>query len=132
PFHGGVFGPEQSALYGNANAGKLGLALDMSHEAAREVARDLARWADVVIEAYAPGVMARWGMGYEQIAAENPRVVMLSTCLMGQSGPWATYAGYGNAGAAMSGFQNLVGWPGRPPIGPFGPYTDYVGPRFAL
>jgi crotonobetainyl-CoA:carnitine CoA-transferase CaiB-like acyl-CoA transferase len=51
---------------------------------------------------------------------------------MGQTGPYAGFAGYGNSGAALSGFQNLVGWPDRPPIGPFGPYTDYVGPRYSL
>jgi benzylsuccinate CoA-transferase BbsF subunit len=57
---------------------------------------------------------------------------MLSTSLMGQTGPSAKLAGYGNIGASASGYQDLVGWPDRPPIGPFGPYTDYVGPRFSL
>ena len=51
---------------------------------------------------------------------------------MGQSGPWAKLAGYGNIGASLSGYQDLVGWADRPPIGPFGPYTDYVGPRISL
>jgi benzylsuccinate CoA-transferase BbsF subunit len=76
--------------------------------------------------------MARWGLDYEAIRADNPSVVMLSTSLMGQTGPSAKLAGYGNIGASMSGYQDLVGWPDRSPIGPFGPYTDYVGPRFAL
>jgi len=51
---------------------------------------------------------------------------------MGQTGPFARLAGYGNVGAALSGFQDIVGWPDLPALGPFGPYTDYVGPRFAL
>jgi crotonobetainyl-CoA:carnitine CoA-transferase CaiB-like acyl-CoA transferase len=55
---------------------------------------------------------------------------MLSTCLMGQSGPLATFAGYGNLAAAISGFSNLGGWPDRPPSGPFSAYTDYVSPRY--
>jgi crotonobetainyl-CoA:carnitine CoA-transferase CaiB-like acyl-CoA transferase len=132
PFHGGVPGPEQSVLYGNVNAGKLGLALDLSMEPAREVVRDLVRWADVVAEAYSPGVVGRWGLDYEALRRIKPDLIMLSTSLNGQTGPYAGFAGYGNAGAALSGFQNLVGWPDRPPIGPFGPYTDYVGPRFSL
>jgi benzylsuccinate CoA-transferase BbsF subunit len=57
---------------------------------------------------------------------------MLSTSITGQTGPTAKLAGYGNVGAALSGYQDIVGWPGELPIGPFGPYTDYVAPRFAL
>jgi benzylsuccinate CoA-transferase BbsF subunit len=59
-------------------------------------------------------------------------VILLSTSLMGQTGPLGRFAGYGNIGAAMSGFQSLVGWPDRVPFGPYGPYSDYVAPRFAL
>jgi crotonobetainyl-CoA:carnitine CoA-transferase CaiB-like acyl-CoA transferase len=57
---------------------------------------------------------------------------MLSTSINGQTGPLSKLAGYGNIGAALSGFQAIVGWPDGSPIGPFGPYTDYVGPRFSL
>ena len=95
-------------------------------------ARDLIRWADVVIESYSPGQMERWGLDYASARSLNPSVIMLSTSLMGQTGPAAKLAGYGNIGASASGYQDLVGWPDRPPIGPFGPYTDYVGPRFSL
>jgi crotonobetainyl-CoA:carnitine CoA-transferase CaiB-like acyl-CoA transferase len=132
PFYDGKQGPENSALYGTCNAGKLGLTLDLNSKAGQAVARDLARWADVVVESYSPGQMARWGLDYASIRADNPSVIMLSTSLMGQSGPSAKLAGYGNIGASVSGYQDLVGWPDRPPIGPFGPYTDYVGPRFSL
>lgn len=132
PFYDGKPGRENSALYGTCNAGKLGLTLDLNSSGGQEVARDLLRWADVVIESFAPGQMARWGMDYDRARAENPSVIMLSTSLMGQTGPAAKLAGYGNIGAAASGYQDLAGWPDRPPIGPFGPYTDYVGPRFSL
>jgi crotonobetainyl-CoA:carnitine CoA-transferase CaiB-like acyl-CoA transferase len=132
PFYGGRSGVENSALYINCNAGKLGLALDLSTEEGRQTIRDLARWADVLLESYTPGLMERWGLGYEQLAAENPGLIMVSSSLMGNSGPYSRLAGFGNIGAAMSGFQYIVGWPDRPPIGPFGPYTDYVAPRLAL
>src|SRR5215207_9300064 len=62
PFHNGVPGPEHSVLYGNVNAGKLGLTLDLSLEPARAVVRDLVRWADLVAESYSPGVMGLWGL----------------------------------------------------------------------
>lgn len=132
PFYDGEPGPENSALYGTCNAGKYDLTLDLNTEGGREIARDLARWADVVIESYSPQQMAKWGLDYESLRAENPSLIMLSTSLMGQTGPSARLAGYGNIGASMSGYQDLVGWPDRSPIGPFGPYTDYVGPRFSL
>jgi benzylsuccinate CoA-transferase BbsF subunit len=57
---------------------------------------------------------------------------MLSTSLMGQTGPLASFAGFGNLAAALAGFYELTGWPDRTPAGPFVAYTDYVSPRFAL
>jgi crotonobetainyl-CoA:carnitine CoA-transferase CaiB-like acyl-CoA transferase len=132
PNHGGVPGVEASALYGNMNAGKLGLTLDLSQEAGRDTVRDLVRWADVVAESYTPGVMRRWGLDYEALRRIKTDLIMLSTSLTGQTGPYATLSGYGTFGAGMSGFQDLVGWPDRPPLGPSGPYTDYVAPRFSL
>jgi crotonobetainyl-CoA:carnitine CoA-transferase CaiB-like acyl-CoA transferase len=132
PFYDGAPGPENSALYGTCNAGKLGVTLDLKSDDGRAVARDLIRWADVVVESYAPGQMAKWGLDYDAVRTDNPSLIMLSTSLMGQSGPWAKLAGYGNIGASLSGYQDLVGWADRPPIGPFGPYTDYVGPRISL
>ncbi len=132
PFHGGTQTPESSILYGDVNAGKLGLALNLKLEPARDVVRDLVRRADVVVESFSPGVMERWGLGYERLRELNASVIMLSTSLMGQTGPSGGFAGYGNIGGAMSGFQSLVGWPDRPPLGPYGPYSDYVAPRFAL
>ncbi len=124
--------PEGSALYETCNAGKLGICLDLSGQAGRAVVSDLARWADVVIESFSPGTMDRFGLGPDVLRAANPGLIVLSTALCGQSGPWSSLAGYGNVGAALAGFQHLVGWPDRTPIGPFGPYTDYVGPRFSL
>lgn len=132
PFPGGRIDIQQSGLFENCNAGKLGMTLDLTSAGGQQVARDLARWADVVVESFSPGQMERWGLSYDVLAEANPGLVMLSTSLMGQTGPFASFAGYGNIGAAMAGFQQLVGWPGELPIGPYGPYTDYVGPRCAI
>lgn len=132
PFPGGKMDPQQSALYENCNAGKFGLSLDLSRPEGQRVIRDLACWADVLVESFSPGQMKRWGLGYESLREQKPDLVMVSTSLMGQSGPYSSFAGYGNVGAAMAGFQQLVGRPDALPIGPFGPYTDYVGPRFGI
>lgn len=131
PYIGGELGPERSALYGQWNAGKLGVTLDLQSESGREVARDLIRWADVVIESFSPGLMKRWGLDYEAVSKDQPDLIMLSTSINGQTGPLAKLAGYGNIGAALSGYQAIVGYPDGGMIGPFGPYTDYIGPRFA-
>jgi crotonobetainyl-CoA:carnitine CoA-transferase CaiB-like acyl-CoA transferase len=130
PFHTGRPGPENSAFFQTLNAGKLGITLDLSQEAGRAVARDLARWADVVCESFTPGVMRGWGLDYESLRAIKPDLIMLSTCLMGQSGPLAGFAGFGSLAAAISGYYDIVGWPDRPPAGPFGAYTDTIAPRF--
>ena len=132
PFHGGAPAAESSILYGDVNAGKLGLTLNLGLEQARDVVRDLVRRSDIVLESFSPGVMDGWGLGYSELRALNESVIVLSTSLMGQTGPLGRFAGYGNIGAAMSGFQSLVGWPDRVPFGPYGPYSDYVAPRFAL
>ncbi len=130
PFHGGVPGPESSGIFQNLNVGKRMLTLDPTTPAGREVVLDLVRWADVVTESFSPKAMRSWGLGYEALRAVKPDVIMLSSCLMGQTGPMASFAGYGNLAAAISGFSNLGGWPDRPPAGPFSAYTDYVSPRY--
>ncbi len=132
PFPNGVFDVQQCVLYENTNAGKLGLALDLRRPEAQGVVRDLAAWADIAVESFTPGQMAKWGLDYGVLSGINPSLIMVSTSLMGQSGPYAGYSGYGNHGAAIAGFQNIVGPKGGPPVGPFGPYTDFVAPRFGL
>ena len=132
PFHSGQPGPENSARFQNLNAGKLGITLDLTKEAGRAVVLDLVRWADVVAESFSPKAMRAWGLDYESLRQVKPEIVMLSTCLMGQTGPLSMFAGFGSLATAISGFYDLTGWPDRPPAGPFGAYTDTVAPRFMV
>ena len=132
PFVGNDTNPEKSALFANNNAGKLGITLDLAKPSAREVVLDLVRWADVVSESFSPKAMRAWGFDYESLRKVKPDIIMISSCLMGQTGPLARFAGFGNLAAALIGFYNLVGWPDRPPSGPFSAYTDYIAPRFGL
>jgi crotonobetainyl-CoA:carnitine CoA-transferase CaiB-like acyl-CoA transferase len=130
PFVDRKFGGETGTLFHGANASKLMLGLDLAKPEARQVVLDLVRWADVVCEAFTPGTMARLGFGYDQLLEANPNLIMLSTSLMGQTGPLAKFSGYGNLSAAIVGFHEMAGWPDREASGPYGAYTDYIAPKF--
>jgi crotonobetainyl-CoA:carnitine CoA-transferase CaiB-like acyl-CoA transferase len=125
-------GSEDCAIQHSLNAGKLMITLDLDKPEACEIVLDLVRWADVVLDSFMAGTMRRWGFDYESLRKVKPDIIVLSSCLMGQSGPLANYAGFGNLAAAIAGFYNLTGWPDRPPAGPYGAYTDYVSPRFTV
>jgi crotonobetainyl-CoA:carnitine CoA-transferase CaiB-like acyl-CoA transferase len=129
PFIDNEPGVENGGLFSSLNADKLGVTLNLNTEAGRGVARDLCGWADVICESYSPRAMKGWDLDYEHVKEINPSVVMMSTCLFGQTGPLANFAGYGNLGGAMAGFYQLTGWPDRPPVGPFGAFTDYTSPH---
>src|SRR5438874_6463686 len=131
PWHEGKPGIERSQFYASYNTSKLGIALDLSRPAARDIARRLAAWADVLVESYTPHVMRRFGLAYADLRQLNPRLVMLSTCLQGQTGPHAEFPGFGQLVAALSGFYEIAGWADRAPAPPYGAYTDYVVPRLA-
>ena len=131
PFKNAQNALETSCLFANMNAGKLGATINPRTEEGKAVIHDLIRWADVVTESYSPKGMAGFGLDYESIREINPSIIMMSSCLFGQTGPLASFAGYGTMAAAMSGFFGITGWPDRAPSGPFGAYTDYISPRFA-
>ena len=131
PHAGGRAHADTSGLHANLNCDKLGLSLDLSVPQAREVVLRLVDWADAVVENYSPKAMRNWGLDYESLRRHRPDLVMVSSCLNGQTGPDANLAGYGTMGAQIAGFGALAGWPDRDPVGPFGAYTDYCSPRFA-
>ena len=130
PFLNNEGGAENSGLFQNMNAGKMSITLDMSKPESRDVVRDLVQWADVVCESFSPRAMRDWGLGYEDLKAIKPDIIMASSCLFGQSGPLSSLAGFGTMGASLSGFYDVTGWPDRDPAGCFGAYTDYISPRF--
>ena len=130
PFIGNQYGPESAIRFQDINAGKLGMTLDLAQEEGRAVFLDLVRWADVVVESFSPKVMRGWALDYKSLRKVKPDIIMLSTCLMGQTGPMSQFAGFGSLAAAISGFYDVTGRPDRPPAGPFGAYTDTIAPRF--
>jgi benzylsuccinate CoA-transferase BbsF subunit len=123
-------GLDSSYMFAMLNVNKLGIALNMQHPKARELARRLALWADVVAENFAPKAMAKWGLDYASLREIKPDLIMISTCLNGQTGPERDYPGFGGQGSAIAGFNHLTGWPDLEPLGPFGTITDSLSPRF--
>lgn len=123
---------ENAIAWHSANANKKTISLDLSKPEAREVVRDLAAWADVVVESFTPGTMAAWGLGYDDLREINPDLVMVSSCVMGQTGPFREFAGFGNMAASIAGFFDITGWADRGPAGPYLAYTDYCSPRFTV
>jgi crotonobetainyl-CoA:carnitine CoA-transferase CaiB-like acyl-CoA transferase len=131
PFRDGRPGLNNSHFYGDFNAGKLGVGVDLADERGREIAWRAIEWADVVLESFTPKALAAWAMDYEHIRARKPSMVMLSTCMQGQTGPRRLYRGFGNLMAGLAGFYELTGWPDRSPAMIYGAYTDFVSQRFA-
>jgi benzylsuccinate CoA-transferase BbsF subunit len=122
-------GLDASHMFAMINVNKYGVALNMSHPKGPEIARRLVQWADVVAENFAPKAMAKWGLDYQSLSAIKPDLIMISTCLNGQTGPDRNYPGFGGQGSALSGFNHLTGWPDREPLGPYGTITDSLSPR---
>jgi crotonobetainyl-CoA:carnitine CoA-transferase CaiB-like acyl-CoA transferase len=132
PFRDGQPGIDRSAFGAAFNTNKLGLALNLRLPAAREVALHLVRWADIVTDSMTPGSLARLGLGYDDLRRVKPEIIMYSTTQMGQTGPYRTFGGYGQHGAAAAALHALTGWPDRPPAGIHGAYTDFVAPWFLI
>ena len=121
-----------SAAFGAVNRGKLGMVLDLSQQAGREVFTRLARSADILIENFRPGVMARLGLDYPRLALENPRLIYASISGFGQTGPDASRGGFDLVAQGLSGIMSVTGEPDGPPVKAGIPITDLGAGLFAL
>ena len=95
---------------------KKSIALNLKDARAQAIARALALDADVVIENYRPGVLEKWGLGYEQLRAANPATIMVRISGYGQTGPMRDRPGFGAIGESMGGIRFVSGHPDRPPV----------------
>lgn len=115
--------------FAHLNTSKRSLALDLKRPESREVIDPLLEWADVVVENFSPGTMAKLKLDYASVVKRNPRVVMVSGSVYGQTGPLAEEWGVDGTGAALSGRTLLTGWPDRDPVIPGAvPYGDVIVP----
>ncbi|KOX49730.1 CaiB/BaiF CoA transferase family protein [Streptomyces sp. WAC8370] len=97
------------------------ITLDLSKPAGRATLLRLAATADVVVENFRPGTLEKWGLGWEELSAVNPRLVLTRVTGFGQFGPYAHRPGFGTLAEAMSGFAAMTGEPDAPPtLPPFG------------
>ncbi|WP_353942002.1 CoA transferase [Streptomyces sp. HUAS MG91] len=100
---------------------KKNLTLDLSSPGGREVLLRLVAESDVVIENFRPGTLEKWQLGWDELSAANPRLVLARVTGFGQFGPYARRPGFGTLAEAMSGFAAITGQPDGPPtLPPFG------------
>ncbi len=95
---------------------KKSVSLNMKDPRAQDIARQLALDADIIIENYRPGVLEKWQLGYEQLKAINPALIMVRLSGYGQSGPMRDAPGFGAIGESMGGMRYVSGYPDRPPV----------------
>jgi crotonobetainyl-CoA:carnitine CoA-transferase CaiB-like acyl-CoA transferase len=107
---------------------KRTITLDLSKRGGRETLLRLAADADVIIENFRPGTLEKWDLGWEELSAANPRLVLTRVTGFGQFGPYAHRPGFGTLAEAMSGFAAITGEPDAPPVlPPFGLADSIAG-----
>ncbi|MSO52679.1 MAG: CoA transferase [Acidobacterium sp.] len=120
-----------SAAFNAVNRGKLGIVLDLTKDQGRHVFTRLARGADILVENYRPGVMARLGLDYATLSVQHPRLIYASISGHGQTGPWAQKGGFDLIAQGLSGIMSVTGTPGGPPVKAGLPLTDLGAGLFA-
>jgi len=110
PFADGKAGVNRAGSFNQWNQGKRSILLDLTNPAAVEIALSLVQHCDLVVENFAPGVIERMGLGYEQLRELKPDLIMLSLSGYGQTGPYSRYVSYGGLLGAQSGLFSVSGY----------------------
>lgn len=95
---------------------KKSMTLDLRQSEGQKVLKGLVSKADILIENFRPGTMEKWGLGYDALAAINPRLIMVRVTGFGQDGPYSDRAGFASVCEAMGGLRYISGYPDRPPV----------------
>ncbi|MCX5282717.1 CaiB/BaiF CoA transferase family protein [Streptomyces sp. NPDC060011] len=107
---------------------KRTITLDLSKPGGRATLLRLAADADVIVENFRPGTLEKWDLGWEELSAANPRLILARVTAFGQFGPYARRPGFGTLAEAMSGFAAITGEPDAPPtLPPFGLADSIAG-----
>ena len=121
-----------SPSFNAVNRGKRGVVVDLKQAAGRDAIRRLAVSSDVLVENYRPGVLSRFGLGYEELARRHPALVYASISGYGQTGPSAGKGGFDLVAQGVSGLMSVTGEPGGPPVKVGVPITDLGAGLFAV
>ena len=123
-------GPNRSGVWNSQNRNKKSVEIDLAQPAGRALARRLVATSDVVVENFSPGVMRRLELGYDDLRAEKPDIIMCSLSAFGQSGPQARYVGYGPSLDAWSGLCGLTAYEDGVPKAAGGVFPDTASALF--
>src|SRR6201991_248426 len=127
PFIEAKDGGHLGAAYFHAtNRGKRSIELDFESEDGRRIVKKLASRSDILIENFKVGGLAKFGLDYKSLAAENPRLIYCSVTGFGQDGPYAQRAGYDLMAQGMGGFMDITGAPDGEPMRAGVPVSDIM------
>ncbi len=124
-------GPRAGSDFQNLHRNKRGLTLNLKHPEGVALLKDLAKTADVIVENFRPDVKERLGIGYEAMAAINPRIIYASISGFGQDGPYADRPGFDQIAQGMGGLMSITGEPGHGPMRVGIPIADLTAGIFA-
>ena len=120
--------PNRSGFFNEINAGKRDISLNLNTPRGKEILTQLLKDADIVAEGFTPGMMDRWGFGYEQLKKINPSIIYVQQSGMGQIGIYGRARSYGPIAASFSGISEMSGLPEPyPPAGIGYSYLDWFG-----
>jgi crotonobetainyl-CoA:carnitine CoA-transferase CaiB-like acyl-CoA transferase len=117
PFPDDIPHPEKSGLFLFLNINKRGVTLNLKTESGKAILRELVKWADVVVENFAPRVLPSLGLSYQELSELNPRLVMTSITNFGQAGPYRDYKATDLVLYAMGVIMHISGVYEREPLG---------------
>ncbi len=106
--------------------GKKSITLDLRRPQGQALLKRLVALSDVVVENFQPGTLEGWGLGYDDLRAVNPRVILTRATVYGQTGPYKDRPGLDRNGIAFGGLLYLTGYPDQPPVRPGVIVSDYV------
>jgi benzylsuccinate CoA-transferase BbsF subunit len=133
PYKDNKPGLNRGGYFNYFNSNIFSLSLNMAHPEGLKIAKKLVAATDVFMENYTPGVIEKWGLGYDELKKIKPDAIMLRQSGYGSEGPYKNLPAFGMVLTPIAGLPNFIGWPGKEPL-PVGvsAYTDCISPRYAV